>query len=84
MKHRKEGSFDMQHQSQGLNKGPIAGNTGILISNTAISGDEIERYIAEGKRMQAEAIAGFLTGVFRRIGAAFHRRGETGAVAHQA
>ncbi|MGD1878229.1 MAG: RSP_7527 family protein [Kiloniellaceae bacterium] len=69
----------MMHQSQDLTNGARAGKTGILINGTAISGADIERHIAEGKRMQAEAIAGFLTGLFSRIGATFRRRADSGA-----
>jgi len=69
----------MQHQSQDLSMGPTAGKTGILVSGAVISSAEIERHIAEGKRMQAEAIAAFLTGSFRRIASLFHRRGEGSA-----
>lgn len=69
----------MQHQSQGLAKGPTAATTGIvdstvIITAPIISAEEIERHIAEGKRMQAEAIAAFLKAAFRRIGALFQRR----------
>jgi len=71
----------MQHQSQDLSKGPTAGKTGLYIDHVVISGEEIERHIAEGKRMQAEAVAAFLSGLFRRLGAVFQRRsgpaGET-------
>jgi hypothetical protein len=69
-----EGSFEMQHQSQGLDKRPTAGTTGLLSSQLVISSGDIERHIAEGKRMQAEAIAAFLTAGFRRIGSLFQRR----------
>lgn len=69
----------MQHQSQDLSMGPTAGKTGILVSGTVITGAEIERHIAEGKRMQAEAIAAFLTASFRRVAGLFHRRGDSGA-----
>ncbi|GAB4370276.1 MAG: hypothetical protein Kow00114_30510 [Kiloniellaceae bacterium] len=68
----------MQHQSQDLSKGPTAGKTGILVSGTVITGAEIERHIAEGKRMQAEAIAAFLSAAFRRLAGLFHRRGASG------
>lgn len=74
MKHRRKGSFQMQHQSQGLAKGPTAGTTGLLHDDVVISSDEIERHIALGKQMQAEAIAAMLTGAFRRLGALFQRR----------
>jgi hypothetical protein len=69
-----EGSFEMQHQSQGLDKRPTAGTTGLLSSQLVISSGDIERHIAEGKRMQAEAVAAFLSGLFRRLGAIFQRR----------
>lgn len=70
MKHRQEGSFDMQHQSQDLSKGPTAGKTGATITADAVvTSEEIERHIAAGKRMQAEAIAAFLSGAFRRLAA---------------
>lgn len=85
MKHQ-EGSFAMQHHSQRPANGST---TGILVNDGMISSDAIERHIAEGKRLQAEAIAAFLRGCVARVGAAFHRpqAGETannGAVAHQA
>jgi len=69
----------MQHQSQDLSMGPTAGKTGILVSGAVISSAEIERHIAEGKRMQAEAIAAFLTASFRRVAGLFYRRGDSGA-----
>lgn len=74
MKHRKKGSFEMQHRSQGLAKGPTAGTTGFLHDDVVISSDEIERHIAIGKQMQAEAIAAFLTAGVRRLSALFQRR----------
>lgn len=74
MKHRRKESFEMQHQSQGLAKGPTAGTTGLIHDDVVISGDEIERHIANGKQMQAEAIAAFLTAGFRRLGSLFQRR----------
>lgn len=59
----------MQHQKQDLTKGPTAGTTGIYVTTDAvITSEQIERHIAEGKRMQAEAIAAFLTGAFHRLG----------------
>jgi hypothetical protein len=67
----------MQHQSQGLSKGPTAGKTGLYVDHVVISGEEIERHIAAGKRMQAEAIAAFLSGLFRRLGLLFQRRAAT-------
>jgi hypothetical protein len=67
----------MQHQSQDLTKGPIAGKTGIIFTDTVISSAEIERYVAEGKRMQAEAVAAFLTGLVRRVGGVFRRSATT-------
>lgn len=87
MKHRNKGSFDMQHQSQDLSKGPAAGKSGLLIDRVVISRDEIERHIAYGKQLQAETMAAILSGAFRRIGAAFHRRpvaGHETAVSHGA
>lgn len=78
MKHRQEGSFDMQHQSQDLSKGATTGKTGIttdaattgaITTDAVITSAEIERHIAAGKRMQAEAIAAFLSGGFRRLAA---------------
>ncbi len=57
----------MQHQSQGSAKGLTAGTAGILINDRAISAAEIERHIAAGKRMQAEAIAGFFKRCYRRL-----------------
>jgi hypothetical protein len=88
MKHQ-EGSFAMQHQSQDLAKGPKAGTSGILISYEAISSETIERHIAEGKRLQAEAIAAFVRGAFHRVGALFQRHqtnhtAGNGAVPHRA
>lgn len=60
----------MQHQNQDLSKGPTAGKTGITTAtDAAITSAMIERHIADGKRMQAEAIAAFLTRTFRRLGA---------------
>lgn len=65
----------MQHQSQDLSKGSTAVKTGSTIAlERMISVEEIERYVAEGKRMQAEAIAGFLTSAFRRLAALFAPR----------
>jgi hypothetical protein len=64
----------MQHQSQDLLKGSTAGKTGLLINPVAITGEEIERHIAHGKQLQAEAIGALLTGAFRRLGAVFQRR----------
>lgn len=64
----------MQHQNEGLGKGPTAGNTGLFYDLPAISSDEIERHIAQGKRMQAEAIAALFTAAFRRLGTTFQRR----------
>lgn len=65
----------MQHHSQDLSKGPTAVKTGIYVSSsTVITGEEIERHIAEGKRMQAEAIAAFLSSAFRRLTALFPPR----------
>ncbi|MGF1628313.1 MAG: RSP_7527 family protein [Kiloniellaceae bacterium] len=72
----------MQHQSQDLSKRPTTGKSGLYIDNVVISADEIERHIAEGKRMQSEAVAAFLTGLFRRLGGAFQRRsGHAGKTA---
>jgi len=65
----------MQHHSQDLSKGPTAVKTGTtIISETVITPEEIERHIAEGKRMQAEAIRVFLGGAFRRLTALFPPR----------
>ncbi|MGE5766644.1 MAG: RSP_7527 family protein [Bacteroidota bacterium] len=72
----------MQHRSQGLAKGPTAGTTGLLHDGVAFSADDIERHIARGKQMQAEAIAAMLTAAFRRLGGLVQRRpaghGSTG------
>ncbi len=68
----------MQHQSEDLGKGPAAGKSGTIIAKTAISTDDIERHIAEGKRMQAEAIAAFLTEALGRLKAIFHRPAKAG------
>lgn len=57
----------MQHQSQGFDAATPAGKAGILDSGTVVTSAEIERHIAAGKRMQAEAIAAFLKGGFRRL-----------------
>ena len=77
----------MQHQSQDLSKGPTAGKTGVFLNRVVIDNDEIERHIAHGKQLQAEAIAAFLSSAFRRLGTAFHRRptrsGDT-AMPHRA
>ncbi len=65
----------MQHQSQDLSKRPTAVKTGIAItSDRVITVEEIERHIAEGKRMQAEAIRAFLGSAFRRLAALFSPR----------
>jgi len=74
MKHRKKEVSPMQHQSQGLAKGPTTGTTGLYDEFPVFSAEEIERHIAAGKRMQAEAIAAFLSAAFRRVGALFQRR----------
>jgi hypothetical protein len=90
MKHQ-EGSFAMQHQTQDLAKGPKAGTSGMLVSHETISSETIERHIAEGKRLQAEAVSAFVRGAFARIAAAFQRHpaqagdtAGTGAVPHRA
>jgi len=88
MKHQ-EGSFAMQHQSQSPAKGYETATAYVIPTERVIGSDEIERHIAEGKRLQAEAIAAFFAGCARRIGAVFHRpqsaSGQSGgAVAHQA
>jgi hypothetical protein len=94
MKHQ-EGSFAMQHHSQHPAKGlqnPAKGpTTDILVSHETISSEAIERHIAEGKRLQAEAIAAFFRSCFRLVGGAFrrppHQRNDTarnGAVPHRA
>ncbi|GAB4238653.1 MAG: hypothetical protein Tsb0032_42970 [Kiloniellaceae bacterium] len=64
----------MQHQSQDLSKGPSAGKTGILADDAVIRSAEIEHYIAQGKRMQAEAVAAALSAGFRRVSALFAPR----------
>ena len=79
MKHHRKGSFDMQHQSQDLSKGPTTGKTGILVDDAVIRSAEIEHYIAQGKRMQAEAIAAALATAARRVSALFSTR-HTGHV----
>lgn len=78
----------MQHHSQSQNNKPA---TGILVSAETISSETIERHIAEGKRLQAEAIAAFFRSCFTRVAAAFQRHpartGDTarnGAVPHRA
>jgi hypothetical protein len=97
MKHQ-EGSFAMQHHSQlpakgnqHPAKGSNAGTTGYLVSHETISSETIERHIAEGKRLQAEAIAAFVRGAFSRVAAAFQRApaqasdtAGNGAVPHRA
>jgi len=85
----------MQHHSQHPAKGlqnPAKGpTTDILVSHETISSEAIERHIAEGKRLQAEAIAAFFRSCFRLVGGAFrrppHQRSDTarnGAVPHRA
>lgn len=85
----------MQHHSQHPAKGhqdPDNGpTTGIFVNDGMISSEAIERHIAEGKRLQAEAIAAFLRGCVARVGAAFHRHpaqagdpANDGAVPHRA
>ena len=64
----------MQHHSQGLAKGPTTGTTGLLHHDAVFAADEIERHIARGKQMQAEAIAAMLTAAFRRLGDLVQRR----------
>lgn len=65
----------MQHQNQDLTKGPSAGTTGIYVTtDAAITSAQIDHHIAEGKRMQAEAVAAFLTRTFGRLAALFHAR----------
>lgn len=79
----------MQHHSQGLAKGPTAGTTGLLhhdlLHGAVFSADDIERHIARGKQMQAEAIAAMLTAAFRRLGGLVQRRpaGHGAAVGHE-
>lgn len=88
----------MQHHSQlpakghhGPNNGPSAGKSGLLVRDETISSEVIERHIAEGKRLQAEAIAAFLRGGFARVAAVFQRHphqagapASNGAVPHRA
>jgi len=62
----------MQHQSQGFETATAAGKAGIVDSGAVITSVEIERHIAAGKRMQAEAIAAFLKGGVRRLARLFH------------
>lgn len=74
----------MQHPIQDPAKGPRAGTAGIrpeaplvnglLFADPVASADEIERHIAEGKRLQAEAIAAMLRALFRRLAAPLRRR----------
>jgi hypothetical protein len=63
----------MQHPNQDPAKGPRAGTAGIHFPDPVASADEIERHIAEGKRLQAEAIAAMLRALFRRLAVAFRR-----------
>lgn len=74
----------MQHQSQHPTKGATTGKTDFVLSEETISSEAIERHIAEGKRLQAEAIAAFFAGCARRIGAALHRQPSDNAVPHRA
>lgn len=64
----------MQHQNQDLSKGSAAGKTGILINDAVIRSSDIEYHIAQGKRMQAEAIAASLSAAVRRVSALFSTR----------
>ena len=84
MKHQK-GSFAMQHHSQN----DKTGTAGILATDVVITSDVIERHIAEGKRLQAEAVAAFLRGSFARVASVFHRNqaddtANGGAMPHRA
>lgn len=62
----------MQHQSQNLTMRLTAGDTGLPVTRP-ITGAEIERHIAAGKRMQAEAIAAGLKWALRGLGLLFRR-----------
>ncbi|MEO3429866.1 hypothetical protein AAFN88_13465 [Pelagibius sp. CAU 1746] len=60
----------MQHPSQDPSKGPSAVKTGRIESDEGvISVEEMERHIAEGKRMRAEAIRAFSGAALRRLAA---------------
>ncbi len=84
MKHQ-EGRFAMQHHSQHPAKGHPAGTAGILVNDETITSETIERHIAEGKRLQAEAVAAFFRGCATRIRAVFQRHPSgDGAVPHRA
>jgi hypothetical protein len=67
----------MQHQSQDFTKKSSVGKTDILDSRWEVSSAEIERHIALGKQMQAEAIAAFLTDSFLRLGRLFSRQASS-------
>ncbi|MGF1592977.1 MAG: RSP_7527 family protein [Kiloniellaceae bacterium] len=64
----------MQHPIHDPAKGPRAGTAGIHFADPVATADEIEHHIAEGKRLQAEAIAAMLRAAFRRLAAPFRRR----------
>jgi hypothetical protein len=68
----------MQHQSQDFTKKSNAGITGTFAIDSAIEPADIERHIARGKQMQAEAIAALLKGAFRRLGSLIPARTDPG------
>lgn len=69
----------MQHHSQSPAKGIESNSADLIPATRVIGSDEIERHIAAGKRLQAEAIAAFFAGCARRLGAVFHRHPSDGA-----
>ena len=68
----------MQHQRQSSAKELNAAQTGAVMTFETISAAEIERHIAEGKRMQAEAVASLFKAGFRRLGNLLHLRPQGG------
>ena len=58
----------MQHQSQDFTKKSDAGTTGTVFVVGDIDPAEVQRRIARGRQMQAEAVAALLKGAFRRLG----------------
>ena len=71
----------MQHQSQDFTKKSTVIKTSSLDGGREISSAEIERHIALGKQMQAEAVAAFLTDGFLRLGRLFSRRASSKSAA---
>ncbi|MEQ8356876.1 MAG: hypothetical protein RH942_15145 [Kiloniellaceae bacterium] len=69
----------MQHQNQAPLKGTFAGKTGFHDNGFVVTNADIERHIAEGKRLQAEAVAALFAGGWRRLSALFRLRRKAGA-----